>query len=143
MEYQLRRADDADRSFLWSLLVATMKEYVDRTWGWDEADQQRRFQEHCPPERYRIIIVDDEQIGAVAIEQRPVELFLASILILPQHQRKGIGTAIITDVIRQGQRLGLPVGLRVLKVNPAIQLYRRLGFVTVEETSTHCVMRRK
>ena len=27
-----------------------MKEYVTQIWGWDEADQQRRFDENFPPD---------------------------------------------------------------------------------------------
>ena len=33
--------------------------------------------------------------------------------------------------------------LQVFKTNPAIDLYKRLGFETVDETRTHCIMERK
>ena len=142
MTYDLRPATDTDREFLWDLLVATMKEYVAQTWGWDEEDQHRRFRENFPPARYRILVVDGNEVGAVAVERKPAEVFLASILILPEHQGKGLGTAVIQDILRDAEQLGLPVSLRVLRVNPAISLYERLGFGTVEETPTHLVMRR-
>jgi GNAT superfamily N-acetyltransferase len=142
VRYQLRPATDSDRDFLWELLVATMKEYVDQTWGWDAEDQRRRFREHFPPSRYGILVVEDQDAGALAVERGPAELFLASILILPEHQGQGLGTAVIQDLVREAEPLGLPVTLRVLKVNPAIRLYRRLGFHPVEETPTHFVMRK-
>ena len=82
MRYELRPATD-DRGFLWDLLVATMKGFVEQIWAWDEADQRRRFAENFPPGAYQIIRVDGEAAGAVAVEERPAELWLGSILILP------------------------------------------------------------
>ena len=39
--YTLRPATAEDYAFLYDLHVATMKEYVAQTWGWDDAVQQR------------------------------------------------------------------------------------------------------
>jgi GNAT superfamily N-acetyltransferase len=77
------------------------------------------------------------------VEEGPAEIFLGSLLILPGYQGRGLGTAVIRDVIGRAERLGLPVALQVLKVNPAIRLYQRLGFATVGETATHFLMRRE
>ncbi len=38
-DYSLRPATVKDYTFLRSLHVATMKDYVAQTWGWDEAFQ--------------------------------------------------------------------------------------------------------
>jgi orotate phosphoribosyltransferase len=59
----------------------------------------------------------------------------------PEYQRKGIGTTLINNIIADSAQNMKPVRLRVLKVNPAKGLYERLGFSTVEETSTHYIMR--
>jgi GNAT superfamily N-acetyltransferase len=142
IRYHLRAATEDDRAFLYDLMVATMKEYVAQTWGWDEEFQRRRFLASNPATRSQIIVVAGQEVGAVSIVEREAELFLASLLILPAHQRQGLGTAILQDLFRRAATLGVPVGLQVLKVNPARRLYERLGFTLVGETPTHWLMRR-
>ena len=55
MPYRLRPATSDDYDFLYQLLVATTKDYVDATWGWDDSYQQQRFQRKFAPERYQIV----------------------------------------------------------------------------------------
>ena len=68
------------------------------------------------------------------------ELNLANIRVAPEYQGQGIGTRLIGEMLREAHQQGLPVTLRVLKVNPARRLYERLGFVVVGETQTHHLM---
>lgn len=71
---------------------------------------------------------------------QPDRVWLARIAIVPVSQRRGIGTTILRSVLAQAASQGLPVMLQVLKVNPAWQLYERLGFVITGETETHYLM---
>ncbi|MGD1931063.1 MAG: GNAT family N-acetyltransferase [Leptolyngbyaceae cyanobacterium] len=48
--------------------------------------------------------------------------------IYPGLQRQGYGSQVIGDIIAQADEKGLPVELQVVKINPAIALYERLGF---------------
>jgi GNAT superfamily N-acetyltransferase len=82
-------------------------------------------------------MIDEQPVGVLALEERPTELFLALIEILPSHQGQGLGSAVISDVQRRAAARGLPLTLRVLRVNPAQRLYQRLGFVLSAETVTH------
>ncbi len=136
----LRPAVEGDFAFLYALHAATMKEYVDQTWGWDEAFQQSRYQESFVPGDTRIITWDGKEIGMLATEERDADVFLSLIEIDPGHQRQGIGALIISRVIEEAARIGKPVFLHVLKVNPAKRLYDRLGFSVVDETPTHFYM---
>lgn len=138
---RLRRASADDFSFLFSLHAATLKEYIDQTWGWDESLQRARYRETFDPGDTQIITLQAEDIGMLAVEEREADIFLSLIEIDPEHQGHGIGTAIIRDLISDGIRRGKPVFLHVLKVNPAKDLYERLGFSIVEETPTHYYMR--
>jgi putative hydrolase of the HAD superfamily len=139
--YELRAATDADYRFLYDLHVATLRAYVEQTWGWDEAYQKAYFQEHFEPARRRVIVVDGQDVGVLQVKRTEAEVVLQNIRIAPAWQRRGLGTAIIQDILAQAQRDGLPVALRVLKVNPAKRLYERLGFVVIGETPTHYKMR--
>jgi len=135
--YRLRPATQEDFDFLYQLHVLTMKEYVELTWGWDEAVQRRGFGEDFRPERLAVVVVDGTDVGRLGIVREPDRLFLASIEIAPDWQRRGLGTEIVTDLLREARGGGLPVVLMVLKVNPARRLYERLGFTVDAETPTH------
>ena len=59
---------------------------------------------------------------------------LAQVFIASDHRSRGIGTAVLRDILARGR----PVRLRVLKVNDAARrLYERLGFRVVDESATH------
>lgn len=138
--YTLRPATAEDYPFLYDLHVACLKEYVARTWGWDDAVQQAMFRENFTPERSRIVIVAGQPVGVIAAERRPAEWFLGNIAIAPEMQGQGLGTALLRDLLATAARDGLPTRLQVLLVNPARQLYERLGFAIVGETPTHYLM---
>lgn len=138
---ELRVAAQEDANFLYSLLKTTMQEYVTQIWGWDEHWQQKYFQENFEPGKERVVVLEGKDIGVISIEQREDEVFLSKIYILPEYQRQGIGTYLINAVLDRAFRSGLPVMLHVLKVNPAKKLYERIGFVEVEETETHFLMK--
>jgi ribosomal protein S18 acetylase RimI-like enzyme len=133
--YTLRPATAADYDFLYQLHIASMKVYIAATWGWDEAWQLNYFNTHFDPAKRQIILVDETAAGAVSIEQREDEVYLALIELLPSHQGREIGTAVIQDIINAANAKGMRVSLHVLKANePARRLYKRLGFtITAEE----------
>jgi GNAT superfamily N-acetyltransferase len=55
-------------------------------------------------------------------------------------ENQGLGTAIIKHLLRQASQQNMPASLQVLEVNPARQLYERLGFRAIGETATRCSM---
>jgi ribosomal protein S18 acetylase RimI-like enzyme len=77
----------------------------------------------------------------LSVRNRETEVLLKFIEVLPEYQNQGIGTAVIKSVLEQAHHTGRPVGLQVLKVNPARSLYERLGFLTTGQTATHYLMR--
>ena len=135
-----RSVVEKDIDFLYALHVATMKEYVDQTWGWDDAFQEAVFRKNYAPAEIQIITYDGRDMGMLSVEERDEDVFLCAIEVHPEYQRKGIATAIINSIIHEGVQKTKPVRLRVLKVNPAKQLYERLGFSVVEETPSHYIM---
>ncbi len=140
--YALRLAMVADAAFVYHLHRSSMQEYVAQTWGeWNEEFQARMFTQWFEPAQFQIVVVDGQDVGIVSVERRPLELFLGTIEILPAFQRRGVGAAVIKSVLAQAQAEAVPVALQVLKVNPARQLYERLGFHVVGETTTHYLMR--
>ena len=142
MRIGLRPGAPEDREYLWRLHCATMREYVDKTWGWNEAWQRRRFDENFDPLPLRIIEKEGEPIGYISVQRPGHEIFLAVIEIAPEHQNQGIASQLIQELLDESDRSYLPLKLSVLKVNPARRLYERLGFKCTGETPTHYLMRR-
>jgi ribosomal protein S18 acetylase RimI-like enzyme len=137
---EYRPALDTDIDFLYALHVATMKEYVDKVWGWDDRFQESIFRKNYVPPQIQIIALDGKDIGMLSVEERDDDIFLRVIEIHPAYQRKGLGAAIVQRIIADATLKMKPVFLQVLKVNPAKQLYERLGFSVIEETKTHYKM---
>jgi ribosomal protein S18 acetylase RimI-like enzyme len=142
MMYELRQASDADFQFLYELHEATMRDYVQATWGWDDQFQLIHFRKGFQPERLSIVIVDGVDSGAITVEPRPADLYIGAIELHPRVQRRGIGAALVRRALAEAEARHVPALLRVLKVNVgARRLYQRLGFVVVGETETHYDMR--
>ena len=139
----LRPGAAEDREYLWWLHRETMREYVDKTWGWDEAWQRVKFDENFDPLSLLIIERDGAPIGQISVQRPGDQVFLAAIEIAPEHQNQGIASQLINELLSESDQLHLPVKLRVLKVNPARRLYERLRFVCAGETPTHYLMRRE
>ena len=138
--YSLRPATADDFPFLYDLHVATMRDYVTQTWGWDDAAQREMFAASFQPANSQIITINGLDIGVLAVEHRPDDWFLANFEIAPVAQGQGLGATIIRDLLATAARDGLPARFQVLKVNPARRLYERLGFAITGETPTHYLM---
>jgi ribosomal protein S18 acetylase RimI-like enzyme len=142
MTFALRPATPADADWLFQLRRATMRTYVEETFGvWDDRSQRNRFRQRRELADIQIIMVGEQPAGLLHVERGPAGVFLANIQIEPQFQNRSLGTAVIRSILAEGRRAGTPVRLQVLKVNRAARrLYERLGFVVRDETGTHVRM---
>jgi ribosomal protein S18 acetylase RimI-like enzyme len=126
---QLRPASSADREFLYTLHVATMKDLIERTWGWDEEWQLRDFDRRIDLCQVSVIQVEDHAVGAIWVEVESTSIYVTELQILPSWQGRGIGTAVMKETIRHAVASGHVVDLAVLQLNArAKSLYERLGF---------------
>jgi GNAT superfamily N-acetyltransferase len=90
-----------------------------------------------------VIQVSGIDVGIFSIVRQPDCLKLNQMFILPEYQNKGIGAACMMRVIEDAAISGLPVRLRVLKVNKgAVGFFQRLGFKSIGESDTHVVLER-
>ncbi|HEX8369174.1 MAG TPA: GNAT family N-acetyltransferase [Pyrinomonadaceae bacterium] len=141
MRITFRQIKIKDFEFLWQLHNAALKKYITATWGWNEALQRQFFAESFNPEDGKIVVADGKDAGFLRISEKETEIVLISIRLLPEFQNRGIGTKLIKDVLDQARAKNKPVRLQVLKVNPAQNLYEKLGFKIFGETGTHFLMR--
>jgi ribosomal protein S18 acetylase RimI-like enzyme len=140
--FTLRPASENDYELLWKIQRTAIGPYVDATWGWDEAFQRRFFDEHFDHRNFQIIRVSEVDVGFLSFEIRPDHAYLGNLALLVPYQSRGFGALVVQHVIRVANENGRPVRLQVLKSNPAVQFYARMGFSRCGETATHIQMSR-
>lgn len=140
--YQLRQATEEDAEFIYKLKKLTLRSYVEAIWGWDEAFQRKRFAGSFIARDHQIIVLNQVDIGDLAMSGTTSSFDIDGIFILPQYQGRGIGSHIITDLIREAHHRSEVINLQVFKNNPVRDLYQRLGFDIRGETDTHYLMQK-
>ena len=131
----LRTATAADAEFAYGVLDRTIRVYAEQTFGkWSEADARARISRNTAAGTSSIIVLDGQPIGIMTVDRTGTHLQLEQLFILPEYQRRGIGSELLEGLLSEARGRVLPVRLRVLRVNPAKRLYERYGFrVTSEE----------
>jgi GNAT superfamily N-acetyltransferase len=89
-----------------------------------------------------IITSDGADVGWLQKSIQGDALYLEQIFIDAASQNRGIGTGIINRLIDKAKQDGRPVTLGVVKTNPALRLYERLGFRITHEDDRKFYMRR-
>jgi ribosomal protein S18 acetylase RimI-like enzyme len=139
MEISQRAASLNDIEWLESFYESIMRPYVELTHEWDST----KFREYFNPKIITVIQVNGIDIGMLKVEEREDCFYLGDIQIDRGYQKQGIGTKLIEQVIRSANIANKPVRLRVLKGNPAKDLYFRLGFKEIEIFDICYIMERK
>jgi len=139
--YALRPETDDDIPFLAALFASTREgelALVPWTAAQKEAflDGQFKAQRH----HYRtynsdcafdVIAQAGAPVGRLYLESGRRRLHIVDITLTPARRGRGLGTAILTALQDNGRMSGRAVGIMVEKFNPAMRLYRRLGFTDV------------
>lgn len=142
VDFILRPAVAADEERLYAIHKAALGEYVEATWGWDEAWQRQYFRDHFARESLQAITVEGQVVGLLQVGVHPDHIDCVNIEIAPAWQGRTIGTTVLRRLLEQAILDGHgTVRLQVLKANPrAVRLYQRLCFVTTGESATHRFM---
>jgi len=90
----------------------------------------------------RIITLDGTDIGWLQSFEEDGALFLGQLFVDSALRGRGIGTEVVKALIADATSVGRAVTLGVVKTNPALRLYERLGFRTTHEDERKFYMRR-
>lgn len=150
---KLRPVQPDDETILFTLYASTREEELALV-NWDTAAkeiflrmqfnaQQMHYRSHYPQGDHRIILLDDRPIGRLYRARQDREIRLIDITLLPEYRNRGIGTALMQDLIDEAAQTGDPIRLYVFKYNhAALRLYTRLGFSPIDENGLHIFMER-
>ncbi|MBT5494306.1 MAG: GNAT family N-acetyltransferase [Alphaproteobacteria bacterium] len=139
----LNRATVDDSDFAFDMKTAAFRPYVEQSLGWDEVAQRQQHQHNFARHDYRVITVDGAARGIMSLAVASGCVKVNQLFLAPEYQGDGIGARCMALIIAEAESLGLPVRLRVMKVNPrAKAFYERLDFSVVSEVETHFMMER-
>jgi ribosomal protein S18 acetylase RimI-like enzyme len=133
MEIHVREALPTDVDFARALYFKTMRAMIESIFGWDQRRQEESFAEWFDLQEAGIIMADGRDAGWMQTRTNERESFLGSLYVIPEMQRLGIGTHILRELIAQCRHSSKALTLAVMKINPAIHLYERLGFRVTNE----------
>jgi len=127
-DIRLVKAKAEDKDFLFDLRKQTMVEHLEKS-GLFLSDEEHRTRVDKSFENSFVVLYQEHQAGLVKYEENKAMLEVLQIQILPEYQNKGIGKQVLQYLFKKEKT----IQLKVLKDNPAKNLYRRLGFITVGE----------
>ena len=107
----------------------------------DMARQVETFKRLWQPLEVRIVEASAD-IGWLQTREETDAIFLCQLYVARNYQRRGIGTQVMRVLIEESERAGKGMTLGVVKINPAVRLYQRLGFQIVREDDYKFHMRR-
>jgi ribosomal protein S18 acetylase RimI-like enzyme len=150
MSITFRAITDRDLPFLERVYASTRQDELSVVpWSeqqksdflaWQFQAQHTHYMQHYPDADFEIILKKGRPIGRLYQETWSREIRIIDIALLPQYRGNGIGTQILKDIQSRAEAQGLAVSIHVEHNNPALGLYRRLGFVKISEKGVYWLM---
>ncbi|HVR98459.1 MAG TPA: GNAT family N-acetyltransferase [Thermoanaerobaculia bacterium] len=144
----LRPICEDDMGFLLRVYRSTREEELATVVDWTEEQkewfvlmqfnaQHAWYQEHYGGATFDVVLVDGVPAGRLYVHRRETEIRLVDIALLPEVRNRGIGSALLAKLLAETEAAGKPLTIHVEKYNPAMQLYRRLGFKTIADRGVY------
>ena len=150
MEPELRPFAPEDQEFLFKVYASTrLHELAPLGWSGPQQEaflrmqfnaQQRWYEMSYASADHNIILLEGQPVGRIMVMRGPHKNHLVDIALLSEYRNRGLGARLIGELVAESKKAGIPVGLQVLKNNPAIHLYERLGFVRTGEDDLYYQM---
>jgi ribosomal protein S18 acetylase RimI-like enzyme len=141
MSISLRPALEQDFDYCWSL-YAVETAWMIRQLNLDGAAQVIYFRKVWDAAQVRLIAQDHNDAGWLQTVTRTDASYLSQIYVARAFQGRGIGSAVVQGLIDECEKAGRPLDLSVVRTNPAVRFYKRLGFYVTSENEQKYFMRR-
>jgi len=153
MAISLRTCRPADQEFLFTLYASTRMQEI-APFGWPAAQQeaflrmqfsaqQRWYESAYAQSEHQIVEQDGQPVGRLMVLREKGSALLVDISLLAEHRGQGIGGGLLRELVQQCARDGATLRLQVLRTNPALRLYERLGFLRTGEDQMYIQMERR
>ncbi len=148
--FRLRRETEDDIPFLMRLYASTREqELAPVPWTQEEKQaflaqqfgaQRRYYYDTIANCRFDVLECLGVPMGRLYLQELPTRLHIVDVALLPEWRGKGVGTALLCALQAAGRISGRRVGIFVEKFNPALRLYRRLGFTEIQDADVYLEM---
>ncbi|MDX6658727.1 MAG: hypothetical protein QOH62_3520 [Solirubrobacteraceae bacterium] len=153
MAFALRPAGDDDRALLLAIYASTRVEELSVT-GWSDeakaaflaqqfAAQDSHYRLHHPDASYDVITVGGEPAGRLYVERGERQILLVDVALLPGFRGRGVGTAVLRQVMAEADAAGKVLSIHVEKTNRAQSLYARHDFAAVADHGVYLLLQRQ
>jgi GNAT superfamily N-acetyltransferase len=122
-----------DAETLVRMRIQAMRESLERIGRFDPHRARDRFISSFKPSECRFILIDGVSVGFVVVRRAESHLALDHLYVVPEHQKKGIGSA-LGSVLKDADAQSLAVKLGALRDSDSNRFYQRHGFVKTTET---------
>ncbi len=147
----LRPIREEDLEFLLRLYATTRADEMAMITDWSDEQkdwfvqmqfqaQHAWYQEHYGDAQFDLVLMDDDPVGRLYVHRRASEIRLVDISLIPELRGKGIGSALLRELMAEAETAGKPLTIHVEKYNPAMRLYLRLGFKPIEDRGPYDLM---
>ena len=130
-KFDLRPARADDYGFAERLYLTTMTPLLGASGEWNETRLSGRLKRSFRLDEVQIITVNGTDVGWLQVSESDAALILSQVHIEREFRSRGIGTQLIRELMVRARGKEKYVSLSVVRGNPAVALYRRLGFKVV------------
>ncbi|CAM2155591.1 GNAT family acetyltransferase [Pararobbsia alpina] len=123
-----------DADTLVAMRIEAMRESLERIGRFDPQRARDRFLATFEPAYCKFIVADGQCAGFIVFKPAEDHFALEHLYILPEHQGKGIGAAVLSSVFDEADSQSLPVRVGALRDSDSNRFYLRHGFVKVNES---------
>jgi GNAT superfamily N-acetyltransferase len=139
----LRPTTDADFAFAFEAKKDAMGLHISSRWGWDEEYQLKVHKQRWSEKPWFIVMLGEKAIGTVSIHDQSDFIRFGEFYLLSSFRKKGLGSMILSEFLKDCDRSKRAVQLEYLKWNSVGSLYKRHGFEVVSENEIHYFMVRE
>jgi ribosomal protein S18 acetylase RimI-like enzyme len=142
----LRQNVPQDDSFLFQVYASTrVDELAMVPWSMEQKDaflrmqfnaQRQQYQFTYPAAIHQIIEFNGIPAGRLIVDRSENETMLVDIALLPDFRNQGLGAFLLGKLQAENKK----IVLHVIRTNPAVNLYQRLGFVFIGEDGFYSQM---
>jgi GNAT superfamily N-acetyltransferase len=126
-------ARDDDLDALVALRIAAMRDSLQRLGRFDPERARQRLAASWDAGHARHVLVDGLRVGCVVVRPVDDDLLLDHLYLLPSHQGRGVGAAVLGEVFARADAQGRRVRVSALRDSDANRFYLRHGFELRDE----------
>jgi GNAT superfamily N-acetyltransferase len=116
-----------------AIRIAAMRESLERLGRFDPQRARDRFLAAFEPALTRHVLAGGERVGFVVVRPQEDGLLLDHLYLLPTAQGRGVGAAVLADVLARADASRLPVRVGALRGSDSNRFYQRHGFELVKQ----------